>query len=181
MLWEALRERRTELAKEQGIPPFVIFHDTTFVDMVERRPRDLTGMRLVTGIGEKKLDLYGEDFLKIILEHSEMRNEPAKDTVAETLELSQKGMDVEAVSARRNLKPNTIYNHLAKAIEDGAVELGQVVNLSEREIQTIKDALLNQLKQQEGDKALKPVYEALDGAYDYGVLRCVRAALLHAE
>ncbi|KKK62351.1 hypothetical protein LCGC14_3005200, partial [marine sediment metagenome] len=63
MLWEALRERRAELAKELGVPPFVIFHDTTFVEMVERRPRDLVGIRLITGVGEKKLESYGEDFL----------------------------------------------------------------------------------------------------------------------
>ncbi len=72
MLWEALRERRAELAKELGVPPFVIFHDTTFVEMVERRPQDLVGIRLITGVGEKKLESYGEDFLKIILEHSEV-------------------------------------------------------------------------------------------------------------
>lgn len=72
MLWEALRERRAELAKEHGVPTFVIFHDTTFVEMVERRPQDLVGIRLITGVGEKKLENYGEDFLKIILEHSEV-------------------------------------------------------------------------------------------------------------
>ncbi len=177
-LWEALRERRAEIAKEQSVPPYVIFHDTTFAEMVQRRPRDLDGMRLVTGVGERKLKLYGEDFLNIIIEHSEGRREPANDTVAETVELSQKGMDVETIAARRNLKPGTIYSHLATAIEDGAVELKQAVSLKEEEIRTIRDALLNQLKQPEGDKALKPVYEALAGAYDYGVLRCVRAALL---
>ena len=70
-LWEALRERRAEIAREQGVPPYVIFHDATFAEIVQRRPRDLDGMRLITGIGEKKLELYGEDFLKIILAHSE--------------------------------------------------------------------------------------------------------------
>ena len=73
MLWDALRERRVEIAKDQGVPPFVIFHDTTLEEMVQSRPRDLDGMSLITGVGEKKLKLYCEDFLKIILEHSEVR------------------------------------------------------------------------------------------------------------
>jgi ATP-dependent DNA helicase RecQ len=69
-LWEALKERRTEIAREQGVPPYVIFHNTTFMEMVECRPQDLEQMRLITGIGERKLELYGDDFLKIIREHS---------------------------------------------------------------------------------------------------------------
>ena len=69
-LWEALRERRTEIAGEQGVPPYVIFHDTTFTEMVECRPRNSDEMRLITGVGKRKLELYGDDFLKIIREHS---------------------------------------------------------------------------------------------------------------
>ncbi len=70
MLWEALRKRRAELAREQGVPPYVIFHDTTFADMVKRRPRDLEERRLGTGVGERKLEQYDWDFLKIVLAHT---------------------------------------------------------------------------------------------------------------
>jgi ATP-dependent DNA helicase RecQ len=69
ILWEALRERRVELAKEQGVPPFVIFHDTTLEEMVQSRPQNLDGMSEISGVGEKKLKLYCEDFLKVILAH----------------------------------------------------------------------------------------------------------------
>ncbi len=69
-LWEALKERRTEIAREQGVPPYVIFHNTTFMEMVECRPRNLEELRLITGVGERKLELYGDDFLKIIREHN---------------------------------------------------------------------------------------------------------------
>jgi ATP-dependent DNA helicase RecQ len=143
--------------------------------MVECRPRNRDEMRLITGVGEKKLDLYGADFLNIIRVHGEEAKEPASDTIAETVKLFHKEMDVERVAVLRSLKPETVYSHLARAVEDGDVELEQIVNLKEREIQAIKDALL---KQPEETKALKPVYEALEGVYDYGILRCVRAALL---
>lgn len=171
-LWEALRERRTEIAKDQGVPPYVIFHDTTFTEMVEQRPQDLEQMRLITGVGERKLELYGDDFLKIIREHN--AKEPASDTIAETVELFLREKDVDIVAERRGLKPGTVYIHLASAIEQGTVELEQVVSLSDEEFQTVKDALLKQPKE---TKAMKPVYEALGGAYDYNILRCVRAAL----
>ena len=69
-LWDALRVRRAEIAKEQGLPAYVIFHDSTLTELVERRPGNLEAMRLITGIGERKLELYGEDFLNIILGHS---------------------------------------------------------------------------------------------------------------
>jgi len=70
-LWEALRARRTELAQEQGVPPYVIFHDKTFMEMVEKRPRNLDEMSRITGVGEKKLELYGKDFLGIIQGHGD--------------------------------------------------------------------------------------------------------------
>ncbi len=65
-LWEALRARRLELAREQGVPPYVIFHDATLLEMVHRRPRDLGQMSVIPGVGRSKLERYGETFLALI-------------------------------------------------------------------------------------------------------------------
>ena len=65
-LWEALRARRLELAREQGVPPYVIFHDATLLEMLRRRPRDLGAMSVIPGVGRSKLDRYGETFLAVI-------------------------------------------------------------------------------------------------------------------
>jgi ATP-dependent DNA helicase RecQ len=65
-LWEALRERRLELAKKQGVPPYVVFHDATLAEMVERRPQTLSDLAHVSGVGERKLAAYGEDFIAVI-------------------------------------------------------------------------------------------------------------------
>jgi len=67
-LWQALREKRREIAKEQGVPPYVIFHDATLREMVEYRPDTLDQLRLLSGVGERKLALYGEDFVAVIRE-----------------------------------------------------------------------------------------------------------------
>ena len=74
-LWEALRARRTELAKAQAVPPYVIFHDATLRDMVHRRPRTLEEFALLSGVGETKLRRYGEEFLAAIVAHEGGRNE----------------------------------------------------------------------------------------------------------
>ncbi len=68
-LWEALRKRRTELAAEQRVPPYVIFHDASLREMAERRPRTLAEFAGITGVGEKKLARYGEDFLAVLRAH----------------------------------------------------------------------------------------------------------------
>ena len=67
-LWEALRTRRTELARAHAVPAFVIFHDATLREMVEQRPRTLGEFARLSGVGETKLSRYGEEFLAVIAE-----------------------------------------------------------------------------------------------------------------
>jgi len=65
-LFEALRRLRLELAREQEVPPYVIFHDRTLREMAEIRPTSLGEMEGINGIGAKKLERYGEQFLAVI-------------------------------------------------------------------------------------------------------------------
>ncbi|MEW5838140.1 MAG: DNA helicase RecQ [Pseudomonadota bacterium] len=64
-LWERLRAKRRDLAEEQGVPPYVIFHDATLLAMLEAQPQSLMAMRNLPGVGERKLQAYGEDFLSV--------------------------------------------------------------------------------------------------------------------
>ncbi|MES1930155.1 ATP-dependent DNA helicase RecQ [Salinisphaera dokdonensis CL-ES53] len=68
-LWEALRELRLSLAKEQDVPPYVIFHDATLREMLARRPTAVGELADVPGIGEKKRDAYGRAFVDVIAAH----------------------------------------------------------------------------------------------------------------
>ena len=65
-LFEALRARRRELAQEAGVPPYVIFHDSLLRDMAAQRPASRSALGLLTGIGARKLDAYGDAFLEVI-------------------------------------------------------------------------------------------------------------------
>ncbi|MDK9557868.1 DNA helicase RecQ [Marinobacter sp. M216] len=64
--WEVLRACRKELAEKKGVPPYVIFHDTTLFDMLERKPRSLEELAEVSGVGAAKLEKYGAIFLEAI-------------------------------------------------------------------------------------------------------------------
>jgi len=66
VLWEALRECRRRIAAEQGLPPYVIFHDATLLAMVEHRPESAGEMLALSGVGKTKLERYGTEFLELI-------------------------------------------------------------------------------------------------------------------
>jgi ATP-dependent DNA helicase RecQ len=68
-LWEALRERRRRFADEQGVPPYVIFHDRTLQEMCVDVPQTLPEFSRLNGVGERKLEKYGAEFLQVINEH----------------------------------------------------------------------------------------------------------------
>jgi ATP-dependent DNA helicase RecQ len=68
-LWEALRSLRRELAEAQGVPAYIIFHDATLQEMAQRRPENLQQLAEVSGVGEHKLEAYGEAFLSCLRQH----------------------------------------------------------------------------------------------------------------
>ncbi len=68
-LFEALRTLRRDLAAEAGVPPYVIFHDSTLRDMAALRPASLSDLGQLVGIGARKLEAYGEAFLGVIRQH----------------------------------------------------------------------------------------------------------------
>jgi len=174
-LWNALRAKRRELADQQDVPPYVIFHDATLMAMVDARPRNHQQLAMISGIGERKLELYGDDFLAVLAAFDESDQEVANDTVAETLDLFRLGYGIEQIAERRGIKEDAVYSHLAKGLEAGTVRLDEVLSLTAQEIKEIEAVLLDLPEAQRN--ALKPIYEQFNGAYSYGMLRCVRAAL----
>lgn len=69
-LWQALKAKRLELAREQGVPPYVIFHDSTLLEIHNRKPQTLDEMGKISGVGQAKLQKYGDAFLEILEEMS---------------------------------------------------------------------------------------------------------------
>ncbi|HET6568724.1 MAG TPA: HRDC domain-containing protein, partial [Rhodothermales bacterium] len=70
-LFDALRRLRTELARAQDVPPYVIFHDSTLLAMVRQRPASRDDFAQIPGVGAAKLERYAEDFLDAIRQAEE--------------------------------------------------------------------------------------------------------------
>jgi ATP-dependent DNA helicase RecQ len=176
-LWDALKQVRLRLAEDQGVPPYVIFHDSVLMQMLAVRPRNRAEMGSISGIGQKKLDSYGQAFLDEIRKfpREALLDNNLSDTANHTLSLHSKGLDIEQIASERDMKPATILGHFADAIEMGLVEPLDVLPISKGEY----DYILNsyELLPEQDRERLKPLFDALDGQYDYNTLRCVVAAV----
>lgn len=101
--------------------------------------------------------------------------EGLSETLRGTLDLLRGGLSPAEIATHRNLKISTIYTHLSRCIEEGELTLGEIVTLTDDELKAIESAF-TQLTT-DSPLTLKPVFDAFQGRYDYGLLRCVRAAM----
>ena len=67
-LWKALKDKRKQLAEEQGVPPYIIFHDSTLQEILKIAPTSLEEFEDITGVGRLKLERYAPDFINVIIE-----------------------------------------------------------------------------------------------------------------
>ncbi len=122
-LFERLRQLRRELARKEGIPPYVVFSDKTLEEMAAKRPLLDADMMEVSGVGEKKLKRYGNLFMDQILQYiKEQQKVGVKiqgSTHIITYDLYKQGLSVDEISAERDLNPTTIYSHLAHLYTKG--------------------------------------------------------------
>jgi len=176
-LWQALRSLRTELATELGVPPYVVFSDASLQDMIKIRPQTVNDFAQVLGVGQQKLQRYGQQFVAEIVNHplSDLLNNRLTATVNETLMLFEQGLTIDDIAKQRSVTSNTIYTHLADAIEVGLLEVREVTGLSKAEFNEIVSMIESQEDMEKG--RLKPVFDALGGEYEYGILRCVQAVM----
>ncbi|MDH5484534.1 MAG: DNA helicase RecQ, partial [Gammaproteobacteria bacterium] len=143
-LWEALRSCRKRLAEEFSVPPYLIFHDAALMEMVERQPLTKDQFSNISGVGERKLEAYADEFLQVIQQYIEKQadNADTTDTVNETLGLFRSGLAVDDIAEKRNIKVSTVYSHLSKSIEQGEILVNDVVKLDEQQISLIQNAFL---------------------------------------
>ena len=176
-LFEALRECRAELALEQGVPAFVIFADTSLIEMARKRPHTDETFRYINGVGDMKLERYGEQFMEVIREYPlpELLNNNFSDTINDTLDLYQKGLEIEAIAEKRELSAGTIYSHLADVIEAGMLSAADVLDIDDADITTIERTA--EVLNTKEENALKPLFDELEGEFEYGILRCVLSGM----
>ncbi|MFM9948848.1 MAG: DNA helicase RecQ [Saprospiraceae bacterium] len=190
-LFEELRQLRLRLSQKQGIPPYLVFSDATLEEMAAQVPRDEWDMQDISGVGEKKMQQFGVEFLKAINDYARRTGMPEKPAVVRipppvktpkpkspttlqvTLEFFQEGANPELIARERNVSVNTIYDHLLQLLEAGEdIPIRKVATTAE--IQQVKSSL----KGLEGPPyRLKPIHDACGGAIRYEVIKMILAHL----
>jgi ATP-dependent DNA helicase RecQ len=176
-LFGALKALRLQLAAEAHVPPYVICHDRTLAELAERRPRSEVELADINGLGAQKIARYGARLLDAI---ARFKRHPLLDnrlsaTVNQTLALHLEGRDAEAIARERGLEVSTIYGHFADAIAARLIQARAVLPLDEAAFAEIRAAFERFETLASG--RLGPAHAALEGRYDYGVLKCVLAEL----
>lgn len=177
-LFEVLRQLRKRLAQERGVPPYIIFSDATLEEMAARRPMQDVDLQQVSGVGERKLQLYGDAFMQAIKDFVAEHATTFKDgaTLQVTLQMYQQGHTVEEIVEKRALTARTIHNHLAQLYENGeTIDIHHFI--SQKQIEQIRAAL----KYLDQPFKLKDIYERFDGLYSYTQIHFALAYHRRAE
>ncbi|WP_224995483.1 DNA helicase RecQ [Cesiribacter sp. SM1] len=169
-LFVQLRNLRKRLADEEALPPYIIFSDKTLREMAERQPVTEAALLRIGGVGRQKLDRYGQDFINEILQYRQQQQDKKQkvegSTHLVTLELLKQQLSPEEVAAKRGMREETVYSHIAALFEQGRLPFLDRY-LDEDERSEIGDALYVHGV----NSPMKQVYESLDGKYPYHKIR----------
>ncbi len=154
-LFEILRVKRRELAQQRGVPPYVIFSDATLEEMAAKRPTIDADLMEISGVGERKLQLYGNFFMDKIIEYIKSKVAEGEkiqgSTYILTYDLYKQGLTIDQIAKKRALNPVTIYSHIAYLYEKGEpIDLFKY--FTEKEYERIEVAI----------KAMKPPFQMKD-------------------
>ena len=172
--WEALRTLRRKLAEEHSVPPYVIFPDSTLLEMLRSQPTSLAEMARVSGVGARKLERYGEAFLEVLSGGAAEAAPVVTDLRHELITLARAGMTPAQIAGQLKCSEKNVYSLLAEAIGRQELSLEQALDLPEDLLAEVQDAFLD------GEGELPPVAEIqplFGSRVPEGVLYCVRAAL----
>ncbi len=169
-LFERLKTLRRTIAQQQGVPPYLIFSDATLDQMAEKHPVTDADLLRISGVGERKLQLYGDAFLaeirKYVLEKvDEGLNVPGSSFLV-TWDLFRQGHPVEEIAQMRGNSPLTVMNHLATMYERGElVDFRRWVSPEELDIVQGALPLFSEPYQ------LKEIYEHFNQRIDFEKIR----------
>ncbi|WP_213973694.1 DNA helicase RecQ [Tepidanaerobacter acetatoxydans] len=192
-LFKRLKNLRQTIAQEKNLPTYIIFHDSSLREMAAFMPRNREEFFKIKGVGQKKYESYGEEFVCLINEYiktegldvNELRKQIVNNTMIDSLpgqlqedntktcryELTYncylKGLSLKEIAQERNLTENTIINHLKRCKQEGkTVDWSRFID-SEKEKQ-----ILNAIEKVGAEK-LKPIKEALPEEISYSDIRLV--------
>ena len=170
-LFERLRRLRHEIALAENIPAYLIFNDATLKEIERERPLSDQDFLAISGVGQRKLEVYGDQFMDEIRKFTEEKTVKKKkskksDTHKVTYELYKEGLSIDEIAERRQLKSTTIYSHIAKLYSEGK-EIDIFDFVTESEVAAVKKAK----EELNSPTTLKSYFDHLNEQVDYFKIR----------
>jgi ATP-dependent DNA helicase RecQ len=176
-LREFLREWRRNAAREKMIAAFIVLHDTTLDELCRKGPRNMKELREISGMGEKKCEMYGQEILGLFPRFAageraskEYQARPSNAS-EETLELLEQGRSFEEIAKIRGRKVSSVIALVADLIERGETKFQEAWMAPQRH-QQIREACLRV-----GLEWMKPIKEALAEEVAFDDIRLVLAEM----
>jgi ATP-dependent DNA helicase RecQ len=191
-LFDKLKQLRNKIAHEENMPAYIIFNDSTLMDLATYLPLTIDDLSKISGFGAFKLEKYGQQFLEPIQDYCRenrleskihlkqpKRERKQKATVVRerpsetkrlSLEMFTNGMTFSEIAEARSLSPSTIESHLSSYIISGELEINDVVTKVKQ--QRIKSAVSTF-----GSTSLKVLKENLPAEINYGEIKMVLASM----
>ncbi len=194
-LFELLRKERKELSELANVPPYVIFPDITLIEMSKYYPETKSDLLKMSGVGNVKLEKYGDIFLQIILQY--LKENPDKKSIEKQNEDHQSnlsftpkhvvtstrynnGHSIQQIMQEFNIKANTIFDHFYKYLMEGNILKGHdILNFSK--IPESKQKVIFVEFDKFGTERLKPIFDALNEQVSYDELRILRIEYLSRQ
>ena len=191
-LLEKLKQLRLSLAQHESVPAYIVFSDATLVEFATYLPQDDIEMQKISGVGDVKLQKYGDDFLAAIHAYCEENQLDSRITLKTqkrvpkartrrdadgnssdkiSLNMFLEGMSIAEIAQQRTLAPGTIEGHLLRYLPTGEVNLEDLV--TEEKVEAIRQALA----EHGATKPIGEIRELLGEDYSWGQIRAVQAMM----
>ena len=185
-LFEKLKDLRNQLAREQNVPSYIIFSDSTLLDLATYLPLAKEDLNKISGFGAFKIEQYGEQFLtliqdycieaklesKVYLKQPKRERKPKKESLSETKRLTfqmyKEGLSIAEIMEERKLGRWTIEDHLCFFVSSGELNVNDFVGIA-------KQAEIVKAIEKFGTASLKPLKENLGDDITYGDIKMVLA------
>ena len=186
-LLELLKNLRKNISVREGLPPYIVFHDSTLKEISEKLPVNKEQLLSIKGCGEKKVSLYGDVVCQLVLDYMKEKgiegNFEHKETIKEektssknkedkikshmvTYNLYNSGMSLEEISSERGLTLLTVENHIFQCYEEGLD-----INLDDLIPKKYENIILEAIERVDHKGKLKPIKEALPSNIEYSAIK----------
>jgi len=193
-IFDILRRKRKDIADSNNLPPYIIFHDSSLIEMAHYLPATKEQFGQITGVGNTKLEKYGDFFLleirnylknnpdkkskeikKEVKPTIQIRNEDAKHNI--TSRMFETGIPIEKIVSDFDIKYDTVIDHFYRYLQEGKCFNKDILSISK-----LNDDKKNKIVEafyQLGTEKLKPIYDYFSGEIDYNELKIIRNFVLN--